>query len=202
MFAPKARTKDDPINPESSLINTYVSKKGVRSLIYNPTVSLVLSGTEFSDDGREYSIMIPVTKIYTLETMILEAADALSGIEFINQDPETLEIYYKDSRNEKIQKHIAIYNKELCVEPSMLYEDLFGDPIPVVRFHNNEGEFYGFIMQDEIQPLCDVLDHLDITVVSLIVAVMDSLYNVNTKVDEMDIKLSKILKILEKQNEK
>lgn len=177
----KIRIANRSKDKNESLIRTYQSKVGKRSLIFDPTVSLTIEPA-YSDytQSQQLRVIMPIHMIY-------QFGGVLSAIyQNLNHD----DWYIKDSDGNviTITEKIKEYSKKIALPYGMVvlsptivkYEDRsnqYGITI------NIPGGTIGTMSYLEIAALINTIDHMDISTYTMMAGVSDQVAHVEQKID-------------------
>lgn len=182
------RAKDD--SSDDPLIVRYKSKIGNQSLIFSPTVALVLRGR----GQNRLDAWIPVNLFYRFTSTLSHAYHSLSTDKLYYSDKGTLYLDRKiaDSQTRKI----SLFRNSLTLSPDIAY-DRTGKQMKGVLF-SVDGAAMGIMGHNDVLGMVEMLDHFDINTYSLLAGVVDELESMSNKVDTILMTVSRIEKLLTK----
>lgn len=182
------RAKDD--NSDGPMIVRYKSKIGNQSLIFSPTVALVLRGR-----GQNRSdAWIPVNLFYRFTSTLSHAYHSLSTDKLYYSDKGTL---YLDRKIADAQtRKISLFRNSLTLSPDIAY-DRTGKQMKGVLF-SVDGTAMGVMGHNDVLGMVEMLDHFDINTYSLLAGVVDELESMSSKVDTILMTVSHVEKLLTK----
>lgn len=182
------RAKDD--SSDGPLIVRYKSKIGNQSLIFSPTVALVLRGR----GQNRLDAWIPVNLFYRFTSTLSHAYHSLLTDKLYYSDKGTLYLDRKiaDSQARKI----SLFRNSLTLSPDIAY-DRTGKQMKGVLF-SVDGAAMGIMGHNDVLGMVEMLDHFDINTYSLLAGVVDELESMSNKVDTILMTVSRIEKLLTK----
>lgn len=182
------RAKDD--SSDDPLIVRYKSKIGNQSLIFSPTVALVLRGR----GQNRLDAWIPVNLFYRFTSTLSHAYHSLSTDKLYYSDKGTL--YFDRKIADSQTRKISLFRNSLTLSPDIAY-DRTGKQMKGVLF-SVDGAAMGIMGHNDVLGMVEMLDHFDINTYSLLAGVVDELESMSNKVDTILMTVSRIEKLLTK----
>lgn len=179
-----------------ALVTEYRSKIGNVSLIFNPSVVIILRNR--NPNVSQVSAMIPVSLFYRFTSTLSGVYQSLQKDKLFHSDSGVLYLDQKAAIN--YARKLSLFKNSLTIIPEV-HQDRSGKAVKGIGFRV-DGEFIGTISHSEGLCLIDVLDHLDINTFSLLAGVVDELDSISRRTDIILDKVSKIENILLQQNHK
>ncbi|MCM1230154.1 MAG: hypothetical protein NC489_08475 [Ruminococcus flavefaciens] len=176
---------------DAALISKYVSKVGNESLIFNPSVAVMVS----SKMDRAQNAFIPLTLFYRFTGNLSAVYEALSDSKMYHVEGSAL--YVDKKRAVECARKLPLFRNTLTMIPDVYIDrsNTFSKGIVFLT----DAKPLGTITHQEALGLIEQLDHLDITSYSLLAGVIDELESANNRLDGMQHMLNKIYALLQQQ---
>jgi len=184
--------KDQPNN--EPLITRYRSKIGNESLIFNPSVALILKSRVIRETITD--ALIPLNLIYRFTASVSAVYQKLQSEKLFLADGSSLYVDQKQALQHS--RKISLFRNSLTITPGVA-SDRTGKLIKGITF-NIEGNPIGTMHHGEVLGLLDVMDHLDISSFTLLAGVVDEIASMNLKMDTVLTKLDNIENLLKQFN--
>ncbi|MCM1232592.1 MAG: hypothetical protein NC489_20905 [Ruminococcus flavefaciens] len=186
------RTRDDKSDVSGPLITRYRSKVGNESLIFNPTVALVIRGR---DRKQSTDAWIPWSLIYRFTASLSHVYHSLQTEKLYNAADGTL--YVDRNIALSVSRRLSLFRNSITLTPGVIM-DRTGKPMKAIDFIVDEVNI-GTMGHNEVLTLIDLIDHLDIANYSLTAGIIDELETMNTKFDQMKLQMDRIERLLQTQ---
>ncbi|MCM1532579.1 MAG: hypothetical protein NC114_09955 [Ruminococcus flavefaciens] len=184
------RTKDGNTGGDEPLIVRYKSRIGNQSLIFSPTVALVLRGR----GKTQMDAWIPVNLFYRFTSTLSHAYHSLSTDKLYYSDGGTM---YVDRKIADAQaRKISLFRNSLTLSPDIAY-DRTGKQMKGILF-SIDGNAMGVMSHNEVLGMVEIMDHFDVNTYSLLAGVVDELESMNSKIDTVLMSVGRIEKLLTK----
>lgn len=171
------------------LITKYRSKIGNESLIFNPSIALIIK----SRNNREVmDALIPLNLIYRFTAAVSGVYQKLQSEKLFLVDGSSLYVDQKLALQHS--RKISLFRNSLTITPGIC-SDRTGKLVKGITF-TIEGSPLGTMSHTEVLGLLDLMDHLDISTFSLLAGVVDEMESMNRKMDTVVTKLNNIESIL------
>lgn len=163
------------------MIKTYISKSGYESLIFNPTVALVIkrNGTPYTNDAQ---VVAPIHLVYQLGGIIGRVYKSLMDTDWYYKDDD--QIHLVSAEVAKRSRRISLFKSMLTLGPTLINDMYVTNEIGI--YFMKEGIDLGCLTHYEANALIDTINHMDITTYSLLAGLTE-------KVDQMDKKIDLLL---------
>jgi len=184
------RNKEDGTQSDEPLVVRYKSKVGNQSLIFSPTVALVLRGR----GQNRLDAWIPVNLFYRFTSTLSHAYHSLTTDKLYYSDKGTM---YMDKKiSESQTRKISLFRNNLVLSPDITY-DRTGKQMKAILF-SIDGEALGMMGHNEVLGMVELLDHFDVNTYSLLAGVVDEMESLHNKLDTVILTTSRIEKLLMK----
>ena len=187
-----SRNKDQPNN--EPLITRYRSKIGNESLIFNPSVALILKSRAIRETAID--ALIPLNLIYRFTASVSAVYQKLQSEKLFLVDGSSLYVDQKQALQHS--RKMSLFRNSLTIIPGVA-SDRMGKLIKGITF-STEGNPIGTMHHGEVLGLLDVMDHLDISSFTLLAGVVDEMASMNIKMDTVLTKLNNIENLLKQLN--
>lgn len=185
------RTKDGKVDTNSTLITRYRSKIGNESLIFNPTIALVIRGRQ----TQAADAWVPLPLIYRFTA-------SLSGV---YQNLQTEKLYNTVEGTMYVDRNIALANSRrlslfrnsITLTPGVT-TNRTGKPTKAIDFIVDEVEI-GTMAHTEVLGFIDLIDHMDIAGYAITAGIIDELESTNSKLDLILARTGRIENLLTAQ---
>ena len=183
------RSTKDTSSGSDLLITRYRSKIGNESLIFNPSIGLILR----SRNNRNVSdALISINLIYRFTASLSTVYQKLQSEKLYHSEGNTLYVDQKLALH--YSRKISLFRNSLTICPAVS-TDRTGKLIKGVIF-TIEGNPIGTMNHSEVLGLLDILDHLDISTYALMAGVVDEMENMGRQMNMVMEKLTNIEKLL------
>lgn len=186
---PKGLKNDGP-NDHRPLI-TFWTPNGEpqsRMLLYNPKIALV---GRMKRAQVEENIYIPLNLLYAFANKLSMVYQGLSSSGLKKRDGSNL--YIDQNQAIRLSQKLSLFSKSVVMVPSVL--TIHDTEVLGVQFTVG-GKFAGSMPHSDIRELCEILNHTDIQVYSLILSMMETIDTMDQKIDRILETQSEILSLL------
>ena len=171
-----------------------------RMLIYSPKIVITAKyRVKKYDDPKEAqnheSASIPINMIYTFVNRLRTVYQSLSDSKLFHKDAYGNIIM---DRNLAIQysKKLALFTYNLVISPSIIY---YGDSQGFGVVLTLNGKTIGRMTHNEIKEFCEIVDHTDFQVYSVLLTLLEKNCDMDDKLNKIQGDIGKILSILKDQ---
>ena len=192
----RSRNEKGDIESGGPLVTRYISKQGNQSLIFNPTVALILRSR---DPNQRESAWITTSIFYRFCGILTKMYSLLSEEKLYHVEKASGAIFLDKKEAANATRKLTLYRNTLMFVPD-LRMDRSRRTWKGVRFQLDSAEI-GFMNHNDILSLIDILDHLDVSNFSLIAGVIDEIATLSSKVEAIDMKLDRMLKLMEEMSQ-
>lgn len=172
------RSRDGRDDSSGSLITRYRSKVGNESLIFNPTVALVIRGRDHSQGADAW---IPLPLIYRFTSSLSHVYQKLQTEKLYNSADGTL--YVDRNTALTVTRRLSLYRNSITLTPGVT-TDRTGKPMRAIDFVVDEVNI-GTMAHNEVLGFIDLIDHLDVANYALTAGIIDELETTNMKLDRL-----------------
>lgn len=168
-----------------------------KMLIYSPKIALSAKYVpKRYDDPEEYqnheSLNLPINMVYTFANRIRSVYQALADPKMFHKDANGNIIMDKNLAIQNSKK-MSLYNANLVIMPAVVY---YGDSQGYGAVISMGGKPVGRMMHFEMKELCELIDHLDFQVYSILLSVLEKNCEIDDKLTRLQGDVSEILSIL------
>lgn len=185
------RTRDDKSDSNGPLITRYRSKVGNESLIFNPTVALVVRGRGV----QAADAWIPLPLIYRFTASLSHVYHKLQTEKLYNSADGTM--YVDRNIALSVSRRLSLFRNAITLTPGVA-TDRTGKPMKAIDFIVDEVNI-GTMAHNEVLGFIDLIDHTDITNYAISAGIIDELEATNAKLDALLAQGSRIEKLLQAQ---
>lgn len=163
------------------MIKPYVSKAGLESLIFSPTVGLMIQAVDYTNSGAR--VVVPIHLVYQFGGILSNVYGSLIDKDwyYIGEDRVLCPIA---NEVQKRSKKISLFKTMMVMSPTII-TDQQSVSEPGIQL-KADGLDLGCLVHYETRALIDTINHMDITTYTLLAGLTE-------KVDSMDRKLDTIL---------
>ncbi|MCM1531921.1 MAG: hypothetical protein NC114_06575 [Ruminococcus flavefaciens] len=176
---------------DAALISKYVSKVGNESLIFNPSVAVMVN----SKMDRSQNAFIPLSLFYRFTGNLSAVYEALSDTKMYHVEGSAL--YVDKKRAVECARKLPLFRNTLTLIPDVYIDrsNTFSKGIVFLI----DARPIGTITHQEALGLIEQLDHLDITSYTLMAGIIDELESANNRLSSMQDMIQKIYALLQQQ---
>lgn len=172
-----------------------------KMLIYSPKIALSAKYIQKRYDGQNEaqsheSINMPINMVYTFANRMRSVYQSLSDPKMFHRDSNGNIIMDKNLAIQNSKK-MSLYNANLVISPSVIY---YGDSQGYGAVITMGGKPVGRMAHFEMKELCELIDHLDFQVYSLLLSVLEKNCEMDDKLAKLQGDVSEILSILKSGN--
>lgn len=184
------RNRDGSVTQDETLIVHYRSRIGNQSLIFSPTVALVLRGRNRQQQSQD--AWIPVNLFYRFTSTLSHAYHGLSTDKMFFQDKGAL---YVDRKIADAQaRKISLFRNTLTLIPDII-TSRSGQQMKAILF-TVDGKPMGMMSHNEVLGMVELLDHFDVNTYTLLAGMVDEIESLSNKVDAVLTISDRIEKLL------
>lgn len=186
---PKGLKNDNP-NERRPIITFWTpnNEPQSRMLIYNPKIALV---GRMKRMQTEETVYIPINQLYAFANKLSLVYQGLSADSLKKRDGNHL--YIDKNQALRLSQKMNLFNKNLVITPTVLtpYDtEVLGVQMTV------GGKFACSMPHSDIREFCEILTHTDVQVYSLILSMMETIDNMDQKMDRILATQNEILSLL------
>ncbi len=159
---------------------------GEPMLIFNPRVSINIK-PNYGDNTS--SITIPLNMTYALVDALNVMYDRIQTKGLYTRDGKKLYIDAKIA-SQCIYK-IPVYTSSILLIPSKISPTDLDETKSIKVIY--DGQEYGEIRHDELRELCDVMNRIDFTSYTLLCSLLEKVYDLDDKLENIEGKINKIV---------
>jgi len=172
------RTTETSGKPDQPMITRYRSKVGNESLIFNPTIAVVIRGRGQSTPNA----WIPLSLFYRFTSSLSVVYQNLQKEKLFTQADGVM---YIDRKNAiAYSRRLSLYHTAMTILPDVT-QDRQGKYTKGIAFIVDEIEI-GKINHIEALSIIDLIDHLDIVNYALSAGIVDEMEAINRKLDRIE----------------
>lgn len=174
------KTRDGgDVKQDNSLFKHHVSKIGTKSLIFNPTVGIVIKST--TKFGQEFQCIIPATAIYQFSGVLSSVYSFLQKSDWYTTDATTgLKVPITLEVNKNTRK-FSLFSSVLYLIPSFQQWDEATQVATIIFM--KDGNIIGEVSAMEAYAIIETIQHLDLTTFTLLGGLSEQICDINRKVD-------------------
>lgn len=163
------------------MIKSYISKAGLESLIFNPTVGLMIQAIDYTNNGAR--VVVPIHLVYQFGGILSNVYGSLidKNWYYVGEDHIMCPIV---NEVQKRSKKISLFKTMMVMSPTIIIDQQSSNE-PGIQL-KADGLDLGCLAHYEARALIDAINHMDITTYTLLAGLTE-------KVDSMDRKLDTIL---------
>lgn len=185
------RTRDDKEGQAGQLITRYRSKIGNESLIFNPTVALIIRGR---DKNQSTDAWVPLSLIYRFTASLSHVYQKLQTEKKLYNATDGA-LYVDRNISLSVSRRLSLYRNSITLTPGVT-TDRTGKPMKAIDLIVDE-VLIGTMGHNEVLGLIDLIDHIDISTYALIAGVIDEMETTNSKLDRVLQQLDRIEKSIQ-----
>ena len=173
--------RGDGTYTEGPLVEKYVSKVGNASLIFNPSIYLLVDSTNRFDPSQpRKNAAVPGNAIYRFNSMLSKVYKDIMESKMYREDGR--ELYLDEKLASKASRRMSLFRNSVIVAPCVIYRGEDNPRLRGVTFIV-EGEAIGELDHAELINIINQIEHLDLTTYSMLVGLSDQVNGVDEKLN-------------------
>ena len=180
---------------QNDLITPYQSKVGTKSLIFNPTASLVIRSR---DPQNQNSCYVPLHMVYQVSALHLNMYKTIMTSKMYNVSDGVM--YLDKKAAVESAKKISLFRNYLSLVPTIITTKDNEQHKGISLMADNN--IIGNLRKDELTSIVGILEHLDIATFSMMAGISDALEANNGKLDLILTKLNELTNLVVSGNNK
>lgn len=184
------RTRDGKSETNGSLITRYRSKIGNESLVFNPSVALIIRGRGVK---QAVDAWVPWSLIYRFTASLSHVYQKLQTEKLYNMADSVM--YVDRNIALSVSRRLSLYRNSITLIPGVA-SDRTGKPIRAIDLVVDEVTI-GTMGHNEVLGLLDLIDHLDIANYALSAGIIDEMETTKLRLDSMQTQLTRIEQLLQ-----
>lgn len=165
-------------------------EQNAKVLIYSPKIAMVPSmvmrkGMSFADFNREKDtrayMAIPIDHIYIFINVLQQVYKDLSNPKLFIKDTSGY-IYMDKQTAKECSRKVKLFNGDAVISPAIFAFNA-GEIIGVTITY--KGTLVGSMTHKEVRKLCELVNHMDIQVYSLLLNMVEQNLDISDKLDRM-----------------
>lgn len=171
-------TRNQGASSDGPLVAVHRSKVGNMTLLFSPTVALVVR----SRKGSEESAWIPLHLIPRFTGNVAAVYRSLTDGRTFHTDEGTKELFLDKKRATKVAIKMSLFKNGLLIGPTIV--NSYGKNVAGIAF-SVDGKTIGAMSHVDAMSLVDVLDRMDLATYSTVAGMVDKLAEVDSKTESI-----------------